>query len=329
MTDTGALGINFSHRHAAWLNQDPDALFARLLDELGVRHVRLSVYWDEIAPSADQLDFGALRHWLDPLQQRGARALVTLGLKAQRWPEFYPPDWLTRTHPMPNGARLDDHPRVIAHLLLLLERVTAFLADYDAVDAWQVENEPFLPSMRHTVGWQFSPALLAREIAVVREADPRRRPIVVNHSSQNSLDRRWQVGLRLADVIAENVYTRKPNRWPWPRYFNAYAIPFLAPPLRRYGAVVRRLGKGFWITELQAEPWERQDVHTLTPATIGSVSPERIRRNLDLVRRAGAGRIYLWGAEWWRFTADRDGDARYWDLARRLFAGARATHAET
>jgi hypothetical protein len=324
MTENVALGVNFSHRHAEWLNQDPDGLFERLLDELGVRHVRLSVYWDEIAPSAEQLDFAPLRRWLGPMERRGARALVTVGLKAQRWPEFYPPEWLTRAHPLPDGALLDDHPRVVAHLLLMLERVTAFAADYDAIDAWQVENEAFLPSLRNTAGWHFSADLLAREIAVVREADPRRRPIVVNHSSQNCLDRRWQVGLRLADVIAENVYTRKPNRWPWPRYFNVHAIPLFAPPLGRYAATARRHGKGFWITELQAEPWERQDVHALTPAAIGSISPERIRRNLDLVRRAGADRIYLWGAEWWRFTADRDGDTRYWDLARRLFAAQAA-----
>ena len=320
MNDAPALGINFSHRHAAWLGLDPDALFAQLLDELGARHVRLSVYWDEIAPGSQGLDFAPVRRWLDPLEARGGRALVTVGLKAQRWPEFYPPDWLLAEHPVPNGALLDDHPRVIAHLLLMLERVTAFLADYDAVDAWQVENEPFLPSMRHTVGWRISPDLLAREVAVVREADPRRRPVVINHSTQNVFDRRWQVGLGLADAYAENVYTRKPNRWPWPRYFNPYAIPLLAPRLRHEGEVARRLDRGYWVTELQAEPWETKDAKSIAPAEIGSVSPERIRRNLALVRRAGVQRVYLWGAEWWRYTADRDGDSRYWDLARRLLA---------
>src|SRR5215216_4022045 len=215
MNHAPTLGINFSHRHAAWLGLDPDALFAQLLDELGARHVRLSVYWDEIAPGSQGLDFAPVRRWLDPLEARGGRALVTVGLKAQRWPEFYPPDWLLAEHPVPNGALLDDHPRVIAHLLLMLERVTAFLADYDAVDAWQVENEPFLPSMRHTVGWRISPDLLAREVAVVREADPRRRPVVINHSTQYVFDRRWRVCLDLADAYAENIYTRKPNRWPW------------------------------------------------------------------------------------------------------------------
>lgn len=318
------LGVNFSHRHAAWLGLDPDALYRSLLDQLGVRRVRISVYWDEIAPTPGTLTFEPVRRWLDPLQERGAKALVTVGLKAQRWPEFYPPDWLTAANPLPRGTSIDDHPRVVAHLLLMLERVTSFLADYDAVEAWQVENEPFLPSPTKTEGWRISPALLARETAVVREADPRRRPIVVNHSTQNRFDRRWRVGLALADAFAENVYTRKPNRWRWPRYFNTYAIPLLKPDLRAEAHIAIEQGKQLWVTELQAEPWETADAHTLRPETIASVSPNRIARNLRLVRDAGARRVYLWGAEWWRFTADRDGDARYWEMARRCFAPASA-----
>ena len=316
------LGVNFSHRHAAWLGLDPDRLYRSLLDELGVRRVRISVYWDEVALAPDRLAFQPVRRWLDPLQERGARALVSVGLKAQRWPEFYPPHWLTEEAPLPHGAHIEEHPRVVAHLLLLLERLTAFLADYDAVEGWQVENEPFLPSMRHTVGWRFSPALLQREIEVVRGSDPRRRPIVVNHSSQNCFDTRWQAVRALADLPAENVYTRKPNRWPWPRYFNAYALGPLAPPLARYAAAARAAGTALWVTELQAEPWERTDVHALAPEQIGSVSPARIQANLRLVRRAGIPRVYLWGAEWWRFTAERHGDTRYWELGRRLLAGA-------
>jgi hypothetical protein len=317
------LGINFSHRHAEWLGYDPDALYRRLLDGLGVRRLRLSVYWDEVSAAPDQLDFAPVRRWLDPLQERGGTALVTLGLKAQRWPEYYPPAWLSAVNPLPNGADIEDQQRVVTHLLLLLERLTAYLADYDAVDSWQVENEPFLPSMRHTPAWRISPSLLEREIDVVREADPRRRPIVVNHSSQNRFDRRWWTALLLADVLAENVYTRKPNRWPWPRYLNVYALWPYAPTLGRYASVSLRLFKELWITELQAEPWERIDMKTIAPDQIGSVSPERILANLRRVSRAGARRVYLWGAEWWRYTADHHGDQRYWDLARRLFDSAR------
>lgn len=327
------LGVNFSHRHAAWLGLEPEALYRRLLDELGVRRVRLSVYWDEVAPTAERLDFAPLRRWLDPLEARGGAALLTLGLKAQRWPEFYPPAWLTDANPLPKGAHLEQQPRLVTHLLLLLERLTAFLADYGSIEAWQVENEPFLPGMRRTVGWQFSPTLLAREMAVVRESDPRRRPIVLNHSSQSRFDRRGDAlrALQAGEprmIYAENVYTRKPNHLPWPRYFNPYAVPFLKPELGVHALpllkpeLFRRPGLmdgPLWITELQAEPWERADLRALTPALIGSISPARIEANLRLVERAGAQQIYLWGAEWWRYTADRHGDERYWHLARRLF----------
>jgi hypothetical protein len=313
------LGVNFSHRHADWLGLDPDALLAELLDRIGVRYFRLSVYWDEIAPAPDQLDFTPVRRWLDPLQERGARALLTVGLRAQRWPEFYPPAWLEKRDYLPKAAWVHHHPRVVAHLLLMLERLTAFLADYDAIDSWQVENEPFLPGMKRTVAWQFSPALLGREIAVVREADPRHRPIVVNHSTQNLFDRRWLHALTLGDVIAENVYTRKPNRWPFPRYFNPYSVPLLGPDLRLYSRVARGYSKPLWVTELQAEPWEQWDVKRLTAAETGSISPDRIEANLGRAVSAGAQRVYLWGAEWWRYVQERDGDRRYWDLARRLF----------
>ncbi|MFN8559348.1 MAG: hypothetical protein U0531_19090 [Dehalococcoidia bacterium] len=148
--------------------------------------------------------------WLEIAARHDARVLMTVGIKAQRHPEFYPPAWLAAAHPLPRGAALDAHPRVVALLLLMLERLTAYLADVDVIEAWQVENEPFLPLPHRTVGWRISPALLAREIEVVRDADPRRRPVVINHSSRTALDHRWRPALALADVLAQNVYLRRP-----------------------------------------------------------------------------------------------------------------------
>jgi hypothetical protein len=203
-------------------------------------------------------------------------------------------------------------------LLLMLERVAAFLADVDVIDAWQVENEPFV-DVHRTRRWRISPGLLAREIEVVREADPRRRPVVVNHSSRSAFDRMWVPALQAGDVLAQNVYTRRPVSWGPVKYLNVHALGPLAPPLRRQARVARRLGREFWVTELQAEPWERRPMTELAPDEIGSVSPERIRANLRLAARSGASRVYLWGAEWWRYLAERHRDGRYLELARELF----------
>jgi hypothetical protein len=318
------LGVSFSHRHAAWLGLDPEETLAFLLADIGVRRLRLSAHWDELAPDPRRLDFAPLRPWLDAAARHDARVLMTVGLKAQRHPEFYPPAWLEAGQPLPHGAELARYPRVVARLLLMLERLTAYLADVDVIEAWQVENEPFVPAAGRTRGWRIAPGLLAREIEVVREADPRRRPIVVNHSSTWAFDRRWSAALAMADVLGQDVYTRRPAPWgPW-RYWNVHALGPLAPALRRQARLARRLGKRFWITELQAEPWEREEVTAIAPARIGSISPARLWANLRLAEGTGAERVYLWGAEWWRFMAVRHGDPRYVALARELFGGVAA-----
>ena len=320
------LGVSFSHRHAAWLGLDPRATFTALLRETGVRRVRLSAHWDEIAPEPSRLDFAPLVPWLEAAARHDATVLMTVGLKAQRHPEFYPPDWLTAQHQLPHGAKLTDHPRVVALLLLMLERLVAFLADFDVIEAWQVENEPFLPLASRTVGWEISPGLLAREVEIVREVDPRGRPIVVTHGSKTAFDRWWALALQSADVLGQDVYPRRPLGRGLLRYWNAHRMGPFAPPLRRQARLARRVGKEFWITELQAEPWELTDMLTIAPERIGSVSPEQIRRNLSLAQRVEAERVYLWGAEWWRFMAERHGDRRYLELAAELFGGAGGPH---
>ncbi|HLZ73265.1 MAG TPA: hypothetical protein VKV26_25455 [Dehalococcoidia bacterium] len=313
------LGVNFSHHQAEWLGLDADETFSLLLNDLRVRHFRLSLYWDEIQPEPTRYDLGQTHRYLDWAEARGAHVLLTVGLKAQRHPEFYPPAWLLGEGSPPHGGRVAEQPRLVAHLLLMLERAVALLADYGAIDAWQVENEPFLPAAGRTVGWRFDEATLRKEIAAVEGSDPRRRPIVINHSSHTIFERGWLRALRLGDVVAQDVYTRIPSGGPL-RYWNRYTLGPFGPNLFVQSVLAHRFGRQFWINELQAEPWERTPLVDLAPEQIGSVSPQIIERNLALARRARPDRIYLWGAEWWRYMALRRDD-RYWQLARGLFQG--------
>ncbi len=314
------IGVNFSHRQAEWLGLDADETFSLLLNDLRARYFRLSLYWEEIQPEPTRYDLSQTQRYLDWAEAREARVLVTVGLKAQRHPEFYPPAWLLGEGSPPHGGSVADQPRLVAHLLLMLERAVALLADYDVIDAWQVENEPFLPAAGRTVGWRFDEATLRKEIAAVEGSDPRHRPIVVNHSSHTIAEQSWMRALRLGDVLAQDVYTRIPAGGGPLRYVNRYALGPIGPNLFVQSLLAHRFGRQFWITELQAEPWERTPLPDLEPEQIGSVSPEQIVRNLALAARARPERIYLWGAEWWRLMALR-GDDRYWQLARRLFRG--------
>jgi hypothetical protein len=310
------LGVNFSHRQAAWLGLDPDEAFRDLVDRLRVRRFRLSLYWEEIQPEPTRYDFTTLHRQLDLLEARNAKALITVGLKAQRHPEFYPPLWLGSSGLPARGAEIRSAERLITHLMLMLERAVALLADYRAVDAWQVENEPFQPAAGRTSGWRIAPATLEREIAAVRGSDPRNRPIVLNYSSNTIWDLGWLRTLRQADVLAQDIYTRKPGG-PF-GYVNPHAFGPFGPGLLTQSILAHRFGREFWITELQAEPWETTPQIELDDAQIGSISPKLLEKNLRLARGAHPERIYLWGAEWWLRQRQR-GDSRYWDLAAGLF----------
>jgi hypothetical protein len=312
------LGVNFSHRQARWLGLDPEETFSALLNDLRVRLFRLSLYWDEVQPEPTRYDFSSLHRYLDLAESRGASVLLTVGLRAQRHPEFYPPAWLAGGGMPPPHGFVSEHPRLIAHLTLMLERAVALLADYSTIDSWQVENEPFMPAAGRTVGWRFDAETLQREIATVAGSDPRHRPIVLNHSSHTVFERGWLRALRLGDVLGQDVYTRHPDPERAGRYWDPFRLGPLGPGLLLQSAAAKVAGRQFWITELQAEPWERIPIPELAPEEIGSVSPRRIEGNLALVRRAGAQRVFFWGAEWWHYQRLR-GDNRYWELARTLF----------
>jgi hypothetical protein len=312
------LGISFSCRQAQYLGEDCDAAFAALLDDVGVRHVRLSLYWSDVEKAPGQYDFSVPDRLLTEAQSRGADVLFTVGIKAQRYPEVYVPEWLTAGKVLPEGTQLDKVPGVRAAALAFVGAAVQHYAGRDAVVGWQVENEPFLKNFDKIHGWTISPEMTADEAGLVRQLDPLRRPVVVTHSSWTVYDSGWKEALKLGDVLGQNVFTKKAWLRDW-WYFFPYRMGPWVPDLPGQAASARRAGKQFWITELQAEPEERLALTELRPDQVHSISPRILRENLTLARRSGASRVYLWGAEWW--YAERTAGPRVdlWDVAREIF----------
>ena len=94
---------------------------------------------------------------------------------------------------------------------------------------------------------------------------------------------------------------------------------------RLQGRLAHQAGKQFWITELQAEPWTDSDARLISPQRPSpNLSPARLRQNIEYGRRAGADRLYLWGAEWWLFEEQRYGDSRWLATVRAAVAESRA-----
>src|SRR5581483_6710594 len=138
-----------------------------------------------------QFDFSETDRLVQMAAQRGADVLLTVGIKAQRYPEVYLPAWLQQGETYPQGAVLDQEPGVRSAATSYLTAAVQHYAANPTVAAWQVENEPFIKNFEKIHGWTISEEMTAAEVAAVRAADPLHRPLVITHSSWTIYDRRW------------------------------------------------------------------------------------------------------------------------------------------
>jgi hypothetical protein len=314
-------GVNFSCKRAEFFGQDCITALETVLDGLGVRLVRLSVYWSDVEDRPGTYDWRSIDGQLDVILARGARAVVSIGAKAQRYPEYWFPTWLRLSANIPPDVMPEDHPLVHQYLFPYLEAATRHVGAHPAVEAIQVENEPFVHFKGHANGWRFRKEFVARELETVRAADGGVHRLVLSHASWLRRDVTWKWMLDQADVVGQSVYTKR-QRGPWRwLYIFPYRIGPFTPYLPGQAREAGRRNKELWIAELQAEPYERPDVDVRTqplPA-IPSFSVRWLHDNLRLARRSGATRVYVWGVEWWLYLRDTRGDGELWELGKTLW----------
>ncbi|MCK9519013.1 MAG: beta-galactosidase [Dehalococcoidia bacterium] len=338
------MGINYSCDYAEYLLlEDPTrglgwaeddrpgrvqwcaGTFATLLRDTGAAHVRISVYWDEVEPREGEFDFALLDALIETAAAHDAKVFLTVGIKAQRHPEYYIPGWALDDVHMPHGAVVTDDPLLRERALRMVEAVLRHAAPSPVVEAWGADNEPFVPSQRASM-WRLGRDFVQEEVGLVRALDPQQRPVVITQAQHHLWDsyrreREWI--LEDADVLGMSLY-------PFRNYSvlgvdMVVPIPELAPVHPNYAAhrkEAHERGREYWITELQAEPWADFDMHLISPGRPSpNLSPEKLRKSVEYARRTGADRAYLWGAEWWLFQRERYGDATWMDLGARLLAG--------
>lgn len=311
-------GINYSCKRAEYFGLECEALFRQILADLGVRLVRLSVYWSDVERDPGVYDFSAVDRLLAIAEEYGARVTMSIGMKAQRYPEFWFPTWLRLAAKLPPDGYPEDHPLVEEALFPYLAAAARHVGAHPAVEAIQVENEPFVHFRGHANGWRIRRSFLARELETVHSNDPGAHPIVISHASWWRRDGTWRWIIENADVLAQSVYTkRQRGPWQWLHIF-PYHTGFYAPDLPEQARTAKRNGKQVWIGELQAEPYERPDVDVrrIPTATARSFSVRLFRDNVRLAKRSGAARAYMWGAEWWAYLRLVRGEPELWDIAR-------------
>ncbi|MDO8498688.1 MAG: beta-galactosidase [bacterium] len=293
-------GVTFSTVYSKELGLDPPVVFQAVLDDLGVKKVRLPIYWDSVEKEPGEFNFQDTDILLKQAEQRGAEVILAIGYKVPRWPECFAPSWAK------------DLPKEQFQQQILQELAAAVdhYQNHPAVTAWQVENEPLL---NFGLCRMFDKSFLESEVNLVRSKDS--RPIVLTDSGELGL---WVTALQYSDIMGTSLY-----RTVWDPHIGYFNYPF--PPLyyRLKANLTQRifapLSQGVMVSELQAEPWAPGKSITKIPLKeqIQFFSLDNLKGVVDFTTRTDIKSQYFWGVEWWYYMKLHN-HPEYWEYAQTL-----------
>lgn len=291
------IGTTFAHPHLKYLGLNvEDSL--RELRSLNLDIVRLGVYWNEVEPENKKFDFSQTKKLLDFFERNDQDIVLTVGMKSPRWPEFYLPLWLK--HKKPNEVEFE--------VLRFIKSSINKFKDYRCIKYWQVENEPLDPSgpEKLTIPYQ----LLEKEVQLIKSID--KRQIILNVWG-NELTKRnlYKKSASLADILGADIYYRTPSllgKYKGPRDSDL-----------KLSTLLSDLGKPFWFSELQAEPWEKGEIVAYSDNS-PSLNAVLLKDNFEKAKQMNPDAILLWGFEYWLFKKTK-GDHRLWDAVNELVKG--------
>lgn len=289
------IGANFSKKYAEELELDWMEVYNAMLHDLGVRHVRLAAYWDELEPEEGEYDWSWLDYQLRQLELVDGKAILVVGRRLPRWPECHVPEWAEE---MTEAEQQEE-------VLRIVRKVVERYKDNPAIEVWQVENEPLLD-----VFGECPPADLEfyqKEVDLVRSLDDRK--IVVTDPGELSF---WRRAPQYADILGTSLYRIVWN--PWIGYTEYWFTP------GHYIAKANFLPdhiEDVWITELQLEAWTDRPIIELSNRELfRTMDLERLVTSIDFATRTGFPRIYLWGVEWWYYMDQEREVNDYWEGAK-------------
>lgn len=309
MPHTITYGMSFNTGYARELGLDWQETYDAIIDDLGVRHLRLAAHWPMIEPEKDVYNFSELDYQIAKAELVGAQVVLAVGRRLPRWPECHVPEWAKNLDQATAQAELTDY----------ITAVVTRYRDNPAVVLWQVENEPFLKVFAYEHCGDLDVDFLDKEIALVRSLDQSGRQILVTDSGNLGL---WYPAYRRGDVFGTSVYVYFWN--PELGQFRTVLPPWAYRVKERLIALVFE-EKPTVLIELSAEPW------LITPMAETELSVQFSRMDvhkfndiLEYARNTRYDRQYLWGAEWW-YWLKQQGHTDMWDRGRLLYRGERPT----
>jgi len=310
------IGTTYSPVQCRYLGMDWKSTYLDVLD-LGFDVIRLGAYWNEIESEEGEYDFSALDWQIKKAGERGTAVILTVGMKAPRWPEYFIPDWLLKKTDLPFGADVSGDPFLREKVLKFIGMTVKRYREEPAIQCWQVENEAL-----NRIGekyWFIGKGLLEEEVALVRELDGKGRPILMTTATYPNCFlriisrlsvRHDAIGecLKLCDIMGLNIYPIVGHRtWGRDLYFRGGR----GKKDRYFRGLIDRIrkdGKRVWIVELQAEPWEPGHLVFKERRVPVTGKLEDTVEAYGEFRSLGVGTILLWGAEYWLYRERTYGD---------------------
>jgi hypothetical protein len=294
-------GVSFSQPFAEEMGLDWQNTYLAILDELGVKKIRLIAYWPRIEPEPGKYTFDDLDWQISEAEQRGAEVILAIGRRLPRWPECHIPDWAK------DLSESEQQERV---LQMLVEVVNHYRGN-KTIKAWQVENEPFLRGFGHCP--KLDKKFLDKEISLVRKLDGYQRPIILTASGELSS---WLQPAMRADILGTSLY-----RIIWNKYLGYFHYPIRPVFYYKRANLVKRLTgiEKIILIELQAEPWGPKLIEKMSSIEQArSMDLKKLKEIINYARQTGFDEIYLWGAEWWHWTK-REGNSAIWEEVKKLW----------
>jgi len=290
-------GVSFAPRYAKELGLDPKKTYTSILEDLQVKNIRLSAYWDEIEPEKDHFDFSGLDGYVDQARIHQAKVIMGVGYKLPRWPECRSPLWL-------------DSSNLRQHQLVMVEETIKHFDLNPTISAFQIENEPLL-------NFGICPPpdkdFFIKEMNLVRSLT--KKPLIVTDSGEL---RTWIDPMKLSDIFGTTLYRKVHNS-----FFGDLYYPLPPWHYRIKSELVRKFlapnNQKTIVPELQAELWAAAPLDTLPLQTqLDRFSVDQLKETAKFARRTGFDEFYLWGVEWWYYLK-MFGHPEYLEYAKSIF----------
>lgn len=295
------IGISFSHVHAESLGLDWKEVYTAMLSELQPSYIRIAAMWNEVELEQGTFNFEQIDFMMDAAKEAGTRVVLVVGQKAPRWPECHIPTWVEH-------ATEEEFEK---HVLTYIKTVVEKYKDHDALELWQVENEP---DIRFAFGEceKYNSAIVKKEIELVKQVDPQHRTMITDSGELST----WRRSHSAGDVFGTTLYriVRTPKG-------KIVTYDWLPPAFYRWKAKLWGVDtQNFFIAELQAEPWfvDSTPRDTAIEEQEKTMNPERLLSHIAYAKKTGAARAYLWGVEWWYYMKAIQQDNRYWNEVKQV-----------